>query len=100
MWTIPDPIDPNYVWADLEDGALTIFDRATGVSRFIRPYDPFPGSFLGPFDLSKVPYRFNWDSPIAFASWDGHIAWFGGNVVFETTDRGETWRAISPDPHT
>jgi photosystem II stability/assembly factor-like uncharacterized protein len=97
MWTIPDPIDPNYIWADLEDGALTIFNRTTGVSRFIRPYDPFPGSFLGPFDLSKVPYRFNWDSPIAFASWDGHIAWFGGNVVFQTSDRGETWHAISPD---
>ncbi len=97
MWTVPDPIDPNYVWADLEDGAVTLFDRATGVSRFIRPYDAFPGSFLGPFDLSKVPYRFNWDSPIAFAPWDGHVAWFGGNVVFQSTDRGEHWRAISPD---
>jgi photosystem II stability/assembly factor-like uncharacterized protein len=97
MWTVPDPIDPNYIWADLEDGAVTIFDRTTGVSRFIRPYDAFPGSFLGPFDLSKVPYRFNWDSPIAFAPWDGHLAWFGGNVVFQSSDRGETWHAISPD---
>jgi hypothetical protein len=97
MWTVPDPIDPNYIWADLEDGALTVFDRATGVSRFIRPYDSFPGSFLGPFDLSTVPYRFNWDSPIAFAPWDGHIAWFGGNVLFQSSDRGETWSIISPD---
>ncbi len=97
MWTIPDPIDPRYVWADLEDGAVTIFDRKTQVSRFIRPYDPFPGSFLGPFDLSAVPYRFNWDSPIAFAPWDGHIGWFGGNVIFQSTDRGQTWSVISPD---
>ncbi len=97
MWTISDPIDPNYIWADLEDGAVTLFDRRTGISRFIRPYDSFPGSFLGPFDLSKAAYRFNWDSPIAFAPWDGHVAWFGGNVVFQSTDRGETWRPISPD---
>ena len=97
MWTLPDPIDPRYIWADLEDGAVTIFDRKTEVSRFIRPYDPFPGSFLGPFDLRLVPYRFNWDSPIAFAPWDGHIGWFGGNVVFQTVDRGETWTTISPD---
>jgi photosystem II stability/assembly factor-like uncharacterized protein len=97
MWTVPDPIDPRYVWADLEDGALTVFDRTTQTSRFIRPYDPFPGSFLGPFDLSAVPYRFNWDAPIAFAPWDGHIGWFGGNVIFQSTDRGETWSAISPD---
>lgn len=101
VWTVPDPVDPRYVWADLEDGALTVFDRKTEVSRFVRPYDPFPGSFLGPFDLRKVPYRFNWDSPIAFAPWsaggDESVAWFGGNVIFQSTDRGETWRAISPD---
>ena len=97
MWTVPDPIDPNYIWADLEDGALTIYDRHTDVSRFVRPYDSFPGSFLGPFDLRTVPYRFNWDSPIAFAPWDGHIGWFGGNVVFQSSDRGATWSIISPD---
>ncbi len=112
VWTVPDPANPRYIWADLEDGALTIFDRTTQVSRFIRPYDSFPGSFLGPFDLSVVPYRFNWDSPIGFAPWGGvssrvesrgyvgqggSIAWFGGNVVFQSSDRGETWRPISPD---
>ncbi|MGA8475185.1 MAG: hypothetical protein WB681_08965 [Candidatus Cybelea sp.] len=97
MWTVPDPANPRYIWADLEDGALTIFDRATQVSRFIRPYDSFPGSFLGPFDLSSVPYRFNWDSPIAFAPWDAHVGWFGGNVIFQSSNRGETWTVISPD---
>jgi photosystem II stability/assembly factor-like uncharacterized protein len=97
VWTVPDPTDPRYVWADLEDGALTIFDRKTEISRFIRPYDPFPGSFLGPFDLRAVPYRFNWDSPIAFAPWDGHVGWFGANVIFQSTDRGTTWSVISPD---
>jgi photosystem II stability/assembly factor-like uncharacterized protein len=97
MWAVPDPIDPRYIWTDLEDGAVTIFDRKTEVSRFVRPYDAFPGSFLGPFDLSTVPYRFNWDAPIAFAPWDGHIGWYGGNVLFQSTDRGETWKIVSPD---
>jgi photosystem II stability/assembly factor-like uncharacterized protein len=97
MWAVPDPIDPRYIWTDLEDGVVTIFDRKTEVSRFIRPYDAFPGSFLGPFDLSQAAYRFNWDSPIAFAPWDGHIGWYGGNVVFQSTDRGETWTIVSPD---
>jgi photosystem II stability/assembly factor-like uncharacterized protein len=96
-WTVPDPSDSRYVFADLEDGLVTVFDRQAQVSRFIRPYDAFPGSFVGPFDLRTVPYRFNWDSPIAFAPWDPHTAWYGGNVVFQTTDRGETWTPISPD---
>ena len=97
MWTIPDPADPRYIWADLEDGLVAVLDRQTQAQRFIRPYDAFPGSFVGPFDLTKVPYRFNWDSPIGFAPWDPHTAWFGGNVVFQTTDRGQVWTAISPD---
>jgi photosystem II stability/assembly factor-like uncharacterized protein len=96
-WTVPDPADSRYVYADLEDGLVSVFDLTTGVSHFIRPYDAFPGSFVGPFDLSKVPYRFNWDSPIAFAPWDGHVAWYGGNVVFQTVDNGQSWTVISPD---
>ncbi|HVA27581.1 MAG TPA: hypothetical protein VNF68_05345, partial [Candidatus Baltobacteraceae bacterium] len=86
-----------YIWSDLENGVLLVYNRKTEAARFVRPYDAFPGSFLGPFDLSKAAYRFNWDSPIAFAPWDGHIGWFGGNVVFQTTDRGEHWTPISPD---
>ncbi len=104
MWTVPEPGNPRYVWSDLEDGALTLFDRKTETTRFIRPYDAFPGSFLGPFDLSSVQYRFNWDSPIAFAppvdaaaSGGPAVAWFGGNVIFQSADRGETWSVISPD---
>jgi photosystem II stability/assembly factor-like uncharacterized protein len=111
MWAVPDPIDSRYVWTDLEDGLLTVYDRKTSQSRAVRPYDAFPGSFVGPFDLSKVQYRFNWDSPVAFAPWsfdcaprcapssaqDDKIVWFGGNVVFQTTDNGQTWSPISPD---
>ncbi len=96
-WAVPDPVDPNYIWADLEDGLVLVYNRHTQSSTLVRPYDSFPGSFLGPFDLSTAKYRFNWDSPIAFAPWDGHVAWFGGNVVFQSTDRGQNWKVISPD---
>ncbi|HTX59658.1 MAG TPA: hypothetical protein VMH02_08240, partial [Verrucomicrobiae bacterium] len=96
-WAIPDPADPNYVWADLEDGVLTVFNRKTEESRFVTPYIAFPGSFLGPFDASKAAYRFNWDSPLGFAPWDPHLAWFGSDVVFQSGDRGEHWTPISPD---
>ena len=96
-WTVPDPADPRYVWADLEDGLVSVFDRQNQTFHFVRPYDAFPGSFVGPFDLSKSQYRFNWDSPIAFAPWDPKTTWYGGDVVFQTTDKGQTWTPISPD---
>jgi photosystem II stability/assembly factor-like uncharacterized protein len=94
MWAIPDPIDPNLIWADSQDGHVSIFNRKTQSSRFIGPYQT---TSENTFDLRKAQYRFNWDSPIAFAPWDGHIAWYGGNVVFQTSDRGEHWTPISPD---
>ena len=101
MDQVPDPTDPNYVWSDLENGVLIVLEIAKARQRAgfrCDPTTPFPpGSFLGPFDLSQAKYRFNWDSPMAFAPWDGHIAWFGGNVVFQSTDRGLHWTVISPD---
>jgi len=96
-WAIPDPSDPRYVWADLEDGVLVVYDRTTQTNRFVRPYDAFPSGALGPFDSRDATYRFNWDSPLAFAPWDAHVAWFGADVVFQSADRGEHWTAISPD---
>ncbi len=94
MWAVPDPSDANDVVADLEDGYVNVFNRHARLYRFINPYFE-PG--LSIFDLNKRPYRFNWDSPIAFAPWNGHVLWYGGNVVFQSTDLGQTWHPISPD---
>ncbi len=92
-WVVPDPANPNLVWADLEDGVVHIFDLTTHESVDV---EPAPGAF-GTFDYAKAKYRFNWDSPIAFAPWDPHTAWYGGDVVFQSHDEGRHWAAISPD---
>jgi photosystem II stability/assembly factor-like uncharacterized protein len=93
MWSVPDPSDPNFIWSDLQNGVLSVYNKQTE-----EPYDasPFEGDVYA-FDLDKKQYRFNWFSPIAFAPWDPHTAWFGGNVIFQTQDRGRTWKVISPD---
>jgi len=94
MWAWPDPTDSNSVWTDLQDGNVSIYDRTSRRNTFVQPW---LGTSLESFDISKAKYRFNWDSPIAFAPWDLHTVWYGGDVVFQTRDRGKTWRAISPD---
>jgi photosystem II stability/assembly factor-like uncharacterized protein len=93
-WSIPDPLDPNWLWADSENGSLTVYNKKTGDTIFAEPY---LAQSLASFNLSLAKYRFNWDSPIAFAPWNGHVAWYGANVVFQTTDRGIHWTVISPD---
>ena len=50
--------------------------------------------------LAGLPYRSNWEAPIAFAPLRaGSIAtgYFGANVLFATNDRGRTWTVASPD---
>ena len=27
-WTVPDPVDPNYIWADSENGAVTVINKS------------------------------------------------------------------------
>jgi len=94
MWAIPDPSDLHRVWADSQAGNISIFDDRTNLGRYIAPwYGPSTSAFA----LNAQQYRFNWDSPIAFAPWDPHTAWLGGNVIFQTTDDGAHWTAISPD---
>ncbi|MEO6835624.1 MAG: glycosyl hydrolase [Candidatus Tumulicola sp.] len=94
MWAVPDPADPNLIWTDLQDGRISIFNRAAQTNRFVIPYFDFAKN---DFNVGDRKYRFNWDSPVAFAPWDARVAWYGGNVVFETTDRGRHWTPIGPD---
>jgi hypothetical protein len=42
-------------------------------------------------------YRFNWNSPIALSPQDPGTVYFGGNVLFKSTNHGMSWDVISPD---
>ncbi len=94
MWAVPDPADARYVFADSEDGYLLRYDWNDEDFRYVGPYN---ATSAARFDLRLAKYRFNWDSPIAFAPWNPQIMWYGGDVVFQSTDRGEHWSPISPD---
>jgi photosystem II stability/assembly factor-like uncharacterized protein len=58
-------------------------DLRTGMSRFIRPR----GQKL----------RFNWSTPFILSPHNPHTVYFGANMLFKSVDRGDHWKAISPD---
>ncbi len=96
-WTWPDPIDSRLIWyssgGGTNGGELWLYNEGTKTQTAISPYLR---------DQNVVPprelrYRFNWESPIAFDPFDEHVAYYGGNVVFRTNNRGARWDAISPD---
>jgi len=95
MWALPDPVDPNLVWStstNSDTGQVYLWDRRT------QQVDEVSPSARSNADAPAIlPYRFNWDTPIAFTPGAAPRVLVGGNVVFESGDRGKTWTAISPD---
>jgi photosystem II stability/assembly factor-like uncharacterized protein len=91
--TASDPSDPDIVWAGEYMGIITRWNRRTGLSRnvSIAP-DDFSGH--GPIDAR---YRFQWTAPILVSAHDSKTVYHAANVVFRTTDDGQTWTAISQD---
>ncbi len=47
--------------------------------------------------LMPPQFRFNWNSPLTMSPSNPRTLYFGGNHLFKSVDRGETWRIISPD---
>ena len=42
-------------------------------------------------------FRFNWSSPLVLSPNNPHTIYLGGNHLFKSVDRGESWTIISPD---
>ncbi|MFC1555837.1 WD40/YVTN/BNR-like repeat-containing protein [candidate division KSB1 bacterium] len=42
-------------------------------------------------------FRYNWSSPLVTSPTQPNTLYFGSNYLFKSTDRGDTWRIISPD---
>ena len=94
MWALFDPKDSNLVWStstNSDTGQVYLFDERTKQVAEVSP----DAESNGELAASALKYRFNWETPIAFTN-DGK-ALVGGNVVFESADRGQTWSVISPD---
>jgi photosystem II stability/assembly factor-like uncharacterized protein len=82
-----DPEDPDTIYSEYQEGALTRYDRRTGESTGIQPQE-----------LQNWPiYRWDWDSPLLISPHSHTRLYFGANVLFRSDDRGDTWRVISPD---
>ncbi len=82
-----DPVDPNTIYAESQNGGLIRFDRATGNFVGIQPPDPKDGP----------PNRWNWDSPIYVSTHVHTRLYFAANRIYRSEDRGDSWKLISPD---
>ena len=74
-------------------GNLLRYDHATGQVRIIAVW-PELGTGRG---ANEMKYRFQWTFPVQFSPHDPDVLYVAGNLVFRSTDQGNTWEAISPD---
>jgi photosystem II stability/assembly factor-like uncharacterized protein len=94
FFAVPDLKEPWRVYTDLQGGVINVTDTRTGSERAISPYPNRIGSVGDAMENHK--YRYNWNSPIALGP-DGQTVYFGGNVLFKSTNHGQSWDVISPD---
>ena len=84
---------PQFVYGGCYQGIVEEQDASTGVTRAIMPWPEM--NLTEPTDKTK--YRFNWTAPLFVSLHADQVVYQGGNVLFKTTDRGNSWTPISPD---
>ncbi|WP_373068258.1 WD40/YVTN/BNR-like repeat-containing protein [Gemmatimonas sp.] len=92
---VPDLERPWIIYSDAQGGMIYVTDRRSGSQKMIYPYPNRVGS-VGDA-MESHTYRFNWNSPIELSPQDPATVYFGGNVLFRSRDRGQSWEVISPD---
>jgi photosystem II stability/assembly factor-like uncharacterized protein len=87
FYTRADPKDPNTIYATMQNGGLVRFDRRTGERVAIQPQ---PGK-------DDPPMRWNWDAPLMISPHSNTRIYIGAQRLYRSDDRGDSWRAVSPD---
>ena len=89
----PDPRNPDIVYAGSYYGLLTRHDRKTSQLRNIAVWPESPGGRAA----GAVKYRFQWTFPILISLHDPATLYTAANVLFRSTNEGQSWEPISPD---
>lgn len=92
-WLAAHPKNPDIVYGGNYGGYLS---RKNHKTKEVRNVTVWPDNPLG-HGAAKLKYRFQWNFPIFFSPHDGDTLYTAGNVLFKSTNEGQTWTPISPD---
>ncbi|MDJ0840625.1 MAG: hypothetical protein QNK37_29210 [Acidobacteriota bacterium] len=87
------PDNPEYIISESQGGGIVRTDMRTRANEDISPQPRRNDG--GP--VGELKYRFSWNAPIIASPHDKNTVYFCGNVVFKSTDFGDSWTVISPD---
>ena len=92
-FAIPDPEDPDIVWAGCYDGILSRYDHRTRLARRVNVWPANPEGW----PAAELRYRFQWTFPIHISPHDHERIYVGSQHVHVTTNGGQSWQLLSPD---
>ena len=91
-FVLPDPRDASIIYSNSENF----------IGRYDKKREQVQDISAWPVDNSGHPagelaHRFNWTSPLALSPHDPDTMYVASEVVWKTTDHGNSWTIISPD---
>jgi photosystem II stability/assembly factor-like uncharacterized protein len=92
-WIAARADDPDVVFAGSYGGLITRFDRRTGQARAVNAW---PDNPMG-WGAAALKYRFQWTFPIVLAPTNPNDLFIASQVIFKSTNEGQSWQVISPD---
>jgi len=84
-YVAPDPLNPNIIYGAGRT-EVSKYDWITGQKQDVTP-----------IAAASDKYRAERTQPVMFSPVDPHILYYAANVLFKTTNGGQSWQTISPD---
>jgi photosystem II stability/assembly factor-like uncharacterized protein len=91
-FTLPDVTNTDIIWASCYGNEVTRYDAKTKIARSVSPWLHSLDS-----EPDKAKYRCHWTPPLAMDPFDHNTVYYGCQVIFKTSNGGNTWSVISPD---
>lgn len=94
FYTLVDPTDYNVVFAESQNGNIRRVNLRTGETNSIRPRAPSTQNLetnIRPEPPITTTIRWNWNTPILLSPHNPNTIYAGGNRLFISRDRGDTW---------
>jgi photosystem II stability/assembly factor-like uncharacterized protein len=89
----PEPGSPFVTYGSGYYSSFVRLDRITGQVKNVSPWP----RYMAGNSSAETKYRFGWTHPIFFSPADPKELLVAAQVVFSSTDHGQTWKIISPD---